>query len=244
MGLLQLMGTVNSSSGNTNIARFVNPAVVNGWAEISSGATGSFSILQNSGYGISVSATGGVTINSPTNQVVFTQAANTTSISFGQQGTNPTTARFFANLTTSSSSGTAFTPTTGTAGLYTLTNAGNSSFQPSSGTAIWTTLHINTTINQTGSASGAIYGIDYDPILTSVTGTHYGLLIRPVDAKNGFGVSTPTASVDIVGSTTSMSSFRIRTGVAPSTPNDGDIWQDGTDIKIRIGGVTKTFVLV
>lgn len=39
-------------------------------------------------------------------------------------------------------------------------------------------------------------------------------------------------------------SLRIRSGTAPTTPNDGDIWFDGTDIKMRIGGVTKTFTLV
>lgn len=60
-----------------------------------------------------------------------------------------------------------------------------------------------------------------------------------------FGIgNNPTAWTDIAASTTARASLRIRTGVAPTSPNDGDIWQDGTDLKMRIGGVTKTFTLV
>jgi hypothetical protein len=53
-----------------------------------------------------------------------------------------------------------------------------------------------------------------------------------------------TAQADLGASTTAAASLRIRSGVAPTAPNDGDIWFDGTDIKMRIGGVTKTFTLV
>ena len=49
----------------------------------------------------------------------------------------------------------------------------------------------------------------------------------------------PTAYGDFPASTTSRASFRIRDGTAPSSPNDGDIWQDGTHIYCRIGGATK-----
>lgn len=56
--------------------------------------------------------------------------------------------------------------------------------------------------------------------------------------------NTPTAAIDIKASTTSAAAMRFRSGTAPTTPNDGDIWFDGTDIKMRIGGVTKTFTLV
>lgn len=59
----------------------------------------------------------------------------------------------------------------------------------------------------------------------------------------GFGTA-PTAVADIAASTTARASLRIRSGIAPTTPNDGDIWFDGTDFKCRVGGVTKTFTLV
>jgi len=60
----------------------------------------------------------------------------------------------------------------------------------------------------------------------------------------GFNQSSPTALADIGASTTAKSSLRIRSGVAPTTPNNGDIWFDGTLLKMQIGGVTKTFTLI
>jgi hypothetical protein len=65
-----------------------------------------------------------------------------------------------------------------------------------------------------------------------------------VNGLIGLKVNAPTAHVDITASTTSNASLRIRSGTAPTSPNDGDIWFDGTDIKMRIGGVTKTFTLL
>ncbi|QNK82580.1 glycosyl hydrolase family 28-related protein [Nakamurella sp. PAMC28650] len=44
-------------------------------------------------------------------------------------------------------------------------------------------------------------------------------------------------------SSTTTSSLNIPAGVAPTTPNDGDIWYDGTNLKMRIAGVTKTFTI-
>jgi hypothetical protein len=64
-----------------------------------------------------------------------------------------------------------------------------------------------------------------------------------VNGLIGLKVNAPTAHVDITASTTANASLRIRSGTAPTTPNDGDIWFDGTDIKMQIGGVTKTFTL-
>jgi hypothetical protein len=44
-------------------------------------------------------------------------------------------------------------------------------------------------------------------------------------------------------STTSAASLNIPSGTAPTSPNDGDIWYDGTNLKIRVGSTTKTFTL-
>ena len=67
-----------------------------------------------------------------------------------------------------------------------------------------------------------------------------------IDDSGNVGIinATPTAALDTPASTTSRATMRIRSGVAPTTPNNGDIWFDGTDLKMRIGGVTKTFTLV
>jgi hypothetical protein len=66
-----------------------------------------------------------------------------------------------------------------------------------------------------------------------------------LDASGNLGIgNTPTAALDVKASTTSAAAMRLRSGTAPTTPNDGDIWFDGTDLKMRIGGVTKTFTLI
>jgi len=60
----------------------------------------------------------------------------------------------------------------------------------------------------------------------------------------GIGVKVPTSRCDFIGSSTSRASLRILSGTAPTSPNDGDIWFDGTDLKMRVGGATKTFTLI
>lgn len=50
-------------------------------------------------------------------------------------------------------------------------------------------------------------------------------------------------TVSLFASTTSDPSFRIVAGVAPTSPHNGDIWFDGTNLKMRVGGATKTFTL-
>lgn len=72
--------------------------------------------------------------------------------------------------------------------------------------------------------------------------------VRPVSSSDqtgvvAVGVDPATARLDIVGGTTALPPLRIRSGVAPTSPNDGDIWFDGTNFKCRIGGVTKTFTV-
>lgn len=56
-----------------------------------------------------------------------------------------------------------------------------------------------------------------------------------------------SAGLLIGASTTGISQINLPTGVAPSAPNDGDIWREdntNTGLKIRVNGVTKTVSLV
>lgn len=69
-------------------------------------------------------------------------------------------------------------------------------------------------------------------------------LVLTTNGYLAIGQTSATAYADIVASTTSAASLRIRSGTAPTSPNNGDIWQDGTNIKIFIGGTTKTFTLI
>jgi hypothetical protein len=121
-----------------------------------------------------------------------------------------------------------------------------------SGTLASSTLNSNTgkyyefvpTVNVTA-GTPTMYLIDINPTETALgSATYYGIVNRSTAALNGLGVATPTAILDLAASSTSRASLRIRSGTAPTSPNDGDIWQDGTNIKIHIGGVTRTFTLV
>lgn len=44
-------------------------------------------------------------------------------------------------------------------------------------------------------------------------------------------------------STTTRATLNIPSGTAPTSPVDGDIWFDGTNLKIRVSGVTKTVTI-
>jgi hypothetical protein len=53
-------------------------------------------------------------------------------------------------------------------------------------------------------------------------------------------VGSITTFLPIAAGTTAKSQINLATSVAPSSPNNGDIWFDGSNLKIRIGGATKT----
>jgi len=48
----------------------------------------------------------------------------------------------------------------------------------------------------------------------------------------------------IAACTTSYASLNIPSGTAPTSPANGDLWFDGTNIYIRVGGSTKTFTII
>lgn len=103
-------------------------------------------------------------------------------------------------------------------------------FTPNSGTGIWNLINLIPTINQTGTATGITRGIYINPTLTAVAD------FRAIEVANGTTVLAP--------SVTARASLRIPSGTAPTSPVNGDIWFDGTNIQMRIGGVTKTFTLI
>ena len=103
-------------------------------------------------------------------------------------------------------------------------------FAPTSGTGTWTQLSLTPTINQTGGANGITRGLYINPTLTAAAD------FRAIEVASGITV--------LGASTTAKASLRIPSGTAPTSPVNGDIWFDGTNIKMQIGGVTKTFTLV
>jgi hypothetical protein len=198
-------------------------------ASINYPADGVFAINTAASERMRVNASGNVLINTTTDAGYRLDVNGITRISGltrstevfvvgGTATTNTANARFW------SSGGQA--PTSGLfRGFYT-----DISFIPSSGSAEWYGLDLRPTINQTGTANAITRGLYIAPTLTSAT---------------DFRAIEVTAGITILGaSTTAKASLRIPSGTAPTSPVDGDIWFNGTNLQMRIGGVTRTFTLI
>lgn len=106
-----------------------------------------------------------------------------------------------------------------------------------------TMLFIQPTYNFTGAGTVTTTGIDYNPTNTALNGPNYGIRIR--SGLSAIGTSaTPTAGLMLPASTTAAASLNIPAGSDPTSPNNGDIWASGTDLKIRLGGTTYTITKV
>lgn len=96
-----------------------------------------------------------------------------------------------------------FTQTSGDYSFLRVNSASNTlRFAPTSGTATFKTIHVRPEYNQTGTANGSVYGIYYDPAITSLLGTHYGLYIN--SGKNYFADET------LIGSTTDNGDYKLQ----------------------------------
>jgi hypothetical protein len=138
-----------------------------------------------------------------------------------QQNTN---ARFFVNAL-----GQTFIQGDANAATDTLLRI-ERNFNPTSGTATHTTTLLIPTINQTGGANGITRGLYVNPILTAAADW------RAIEVSTG---------VTVLGaSTTASATLRVPSGTAPTSPVDGDIWFNGTNLFMRIGGTTKTFTII
>ena len=182
-------------------------------------STANFSYFNGGNFGIGTTTDAGfkLDVNGTTRISGLTRSTDIFVVG-GTATTNTANARFW------SSGGQA--PTSGLfRGFYT-----DISFIPSSGNAEWYGLDLRPTINQTGGASGVTRGLYIAATLTAAAD------FRAIEVASGITV--------LGASTTAKASLRIPSGTAPTSPVNGDIWFDGTDIKMRIGGVTKTFTLI
>ena len=94
-------------------------------------------------------------------------------------------------------------------------------------------------INYEGYAHGATQFRDlaiYDGKRSAIA------LFEGSTGRLGIGTSSPTAQIDLAASTTARASLRIRSGTAPTTPNDGDIWDDGALVAYNIDATTNAVV--
>jgi len=122
--------------------------------------------------------------------------------------------------------GTAFVQTSG----IVINLKSSSFFEPTSGTATFQELNLSPQISQSGGANGITRGLYINPILSAVADW------RALEISAGVSVLAP--------STTASATLRIPSGTAPTTPTNGDIWFDGTNLFMRIGGTTKTFTII
>lgn len=73
------------------------------------------------------------------------------------------------------------------------------------------------------------------------------LSCNSVTGTGSFGcgtAATGTAYLSIHASLSGTANLNLASGATVTSPNDGDIWYDGTNLKMRVGAATKTFTLV
>lgn len=76
----------------------------------------------------------------------------------------------------------------------------------------------------------------------SVGGT-YNLSVTPKGISVGSVATAVNTRIFVDASTTSLSHIQLYPGATPSAPANGELWFDGTNVKIVVGGVVKTFTL-
>ena len=94
-------------------------------------------------------------------------------------------------------------------------------------------------------AYGATAGTGFIRFLTGGGGGSADTEVMRLDESGNLciGVTSGGDFLNIAASTTAKAQINLAAGTAPTSPNDGDIWFDGTNLKMQIGGVTKTFTL-
>lgn len=101
---------------------------------------------------------------------------------------------------------------------------------PSSGKIVWNT---RTTLQT--DANGALFIRDSaGSTPTSLSALNFGI-----------GMSyTATSFMSFAAGTTAKSQMNFASSTAPTSPVDGDLWFDGTNIKYRASGATKTITAI
>lgn len=110
-----------------------------------------------------------------------------------------------------------------------------------------TSTNIGTRLDATGLRIGQLSGLhNSNSYVFNVTSgvSLFGGQVKTLDNIFIGGTGSPSAWLVIAGATTTQAQLRLLSASTPSAPNDGDIWYDGTDLKMRVGATTKTFTLI
>lgn len=90
-------------------------------------------------------------------------------------------------------------------------------------------------VSKSGNSASAVTAVT---ISTANAGAGAAYALTTSGGNVGIGVAAPTAAVHIAASTTAAASLRIPSGTAPTSPNSGDVWFDGTHLQFRNGSTT------
>lgn len=109
-------------------------------------------------------------------------------------------------------------------------------------------LYSGTTVVNSWEASGA------DMYFSTINSATAKIYFRPGVASTILTMSTtglfiggstaPTALCHIAAGTTAKAQIKFESSTAPTSPNNGDLWFDGTDLKLRVAGATYTLTKV
>jgi len=145
-------------------------------------------------------------------------------------------------------------PATQTAGPRFFIDIGGG-FSPTSGTGTYASLNLRGTINQTGTANGVVNGIHINQTITSApnyralqTSNNTGYSIYTAGTAPsyflgniGIGVLTTTARLHLPAGTATANTapLKFTSGTSLTTPENGAIEYNGTDLFITTGGVRQ-----
>lgn len=171
-------------------------------------------------FSLGLGSNGVIRFGTSANKPIITSASNT-----GSQTANGTSLRIESNHNSTSSRTLTVAPSstnTQTTGAFVTMEINHGGFNPSSGTASHTNLMIDPVINQTGTASGRITGVDYDPILTSILGQH--IAWRNTSGQLIFGGTTLTTGsvlADFQSTNSGVVMPRVTNRASVTTPVNG-----------------------
>lgn len=137
-----------------------------------------------------------------------------------------------------------------TGDLMTITGAGSSALlsgfynlDASSGAHNFTVINLSPTYAFTGSASGILRALDYNPTITSLAGTtHYAITVG--SGRSGFGTRTPTALLHLGAGTATASTapLKLTSGTNNTTAETGAVEYNGTNLFFTRTGTTRETV--
>jgi len=206
-------GSTNTINNGTSLRTFVNSL--------------GFQFLDASGYGFHhTTSFGGLNVGNTNGYLyLWSQASDTLRLFLGGQDRNPTVARTRTVINPVPSSSTLFSPTGGTSIDYSFQNAGQSVFSPTGGTASYTQIELKPSYSGTGSYSGTVTGLLYNPNLLSMSGTTHraiqtttgDVIFGSTSGNVGIGTTTPRQRLDVNGNTIISSGLTAQTGVFSSS---------------------------